>query len=71
MFMPLSMAIPGETVSVKQINGRDDTRHFLESLGFVVGSCVTVISEISGNMIINVKNTRVAVSKSMANKILV
>ena len=71
MFMPLSMAIPGETVSVKQINGRDDTRHFLESLGFIVGSSVTVISEISGNMIINVKNTRVAVSKSMANKILV
>ena len=71
MFMPLSMANPGDTVSVKQINGRDDTRHFLESLGFVVGSNVTVVSEISGNMIINVKDTRVAVSKSMANKILV
>ena len=71
MFMPLSMVSPGDTVSVKQINGRDDTRHFLESLGFVVGSFVTVISEISGNMIINVKDTRVAVSKSMANKILV
>ena len=69
--MPLSMANPGDTVSVKQINGRDDTRHFLESLGFVVGSSVTVVSEISGNMIINVKDTRVAVSKSMANKILV
>lgn len=69
--MPLSMAAPGETVSVKQINGKDDTKHFLESLGFVVGSCVTIISEISGNMIINVKNTRVAVSKSIANKILV
>ena len=69
--MPLSMASPGETVSVKQINGRDETRHFLESLGFVVGSDVTVVSEMSGNMIINVKDTRVAVSKSMANKILV
>ena len=71
MLMPLSMVNQGDTVSVKQINGRDDTRHFLESLGFVAGSCVTVISEISGNMIINVKDTRVAVSKSMANKILV
>ena len=71
MFMPLSMARPGETVSVKQINGRDDTRHFLESLGFVVGNSVTVVSENSGNMIINVKDTRVAVSKSMASKILV
>lgn len=69
--MPLSMVNPGDTVSVKQINGRPDTRHFLESLGFVTGSRVTVISEISGNMIINVKDTRVAVSKSMANKIIV
>ena len=69
--MPLSMVSPGDTVSVKQINGREVTRHFLESLGFVVGSSVTVVSEISGNMIINVKDTRVAVSKSMANKILV
>lgn len=69
--MPLTMANTGETLSIKQINGKDDTRRFLENLGFVAGAEVTVITEMAGNLIVNVKDTRIAVSKSMANRILV
>jgi len=69
--MPLSMANVGETNQVKRINGRDETRRFLENLGFTVGTCVTVVSELSGNMIISVKDTRIAIDKSMANRIMV
>lgn len=71
MSMPLTMANTGETLSIKQINGKDDTRRFLENLGFVAGAEVTVITEMAGNLIVNVKDTRIAVSKSMANRILV
>lgn len=69
--MPLTMIKSGEKMIIKQINGKDDTKRFLESLGFVVGGNVSIISEISGNMIVNVKDTRVAISKSMANRIMV
>ena len=55
----------------KKIGGREDTRRFLENLGFVVGGGVTVISQISGNVIVNVKDSRVAISREMANKIMV
>lgn len=71
MSMPLTIANTGETLSIKQINGKDETRQFLENLGFVAGSSVTVVSKIAGNLIVNVKDTRIAVSKSMANRILV
>lgn len=69
--MPLTMANLGEENIIRKIGGSADTRKFLENLGFVAGSTVTVISEISGNVIVNVKDSRVAVSKEMAQKIMV
>lgn len=69
--MPLSMANPGETKYIKRIGGRADTRKFLEGLGFVVGGMVTVISVNGGNMIVQVKDARIAISREMANKIAV
>ena len=69
--MPLTMARTGDINSIKKICGKDDVIRFLESLGFVVGGNVTVISENCGNIIVNVKESRVAISKEMANKILV
>lgn len=69
--MPLSMLGTGETKRVLKINGKDETRHFLENLGFTLGSEVTVVSRIAGNMIVSVRDTRVAIDKSMANRIMV
>lgn len=69
--MPLTLAAAGESNIIKKIGGNPDTRKFLENLGFVAGGEVTVISEISGNVIVNVKESRVAVSKEMASKIMV
>lgn len=61
--MPLSMAREGESNIIKKVGGREDTRRFLENLGFVAGSAVTVISQIDGNLIVSVKNSRVAIGK--------
>ena len=69
--MPLSMVNEGEPNIIRKIGGKEETRRFLENLGFVTGSVVTVVSEISGNMIVNVKDSRVAIGKDMANKIMV
>lgn len=69
--MPLSMTKTGEPNTIKKIGGREETRKFLENLGFVTGGMVTVVSEIGGNLIVNVKDARVAIGKDMANKILV
>lgn len=69
--MPLTMAKVGEPNTIKRIGGREETKRFLENLGFVTGSVVTVVSEISGNMILNVKDSRVALGKDMANKIMI
>ncbi|MBU5312919.1 ferrous iron transport protein A [Tissierella carlieri] len=69
--MPLTFVNEGEKISIKQINGRDETKRFLGSLGFVVGEDIVVISKIKGNLIINVKDTRVAIDGQMASKILV
>ena len=69
--MPLTLAAAGESNIIKKIGGNPDTRKFLENLGFVAGGEVRVISEISGNVIVNVKESRVAVSKEMASKIMV
>lgn len=69
--MPLSMVKEGEPNVIKKVGGRDDTRKFLESLGFVVGGTVTVVSELGGNLIVNVKESRIAIGKDMANKIMV
>ncbi|SFQ44397.1 ferrous iron transport protein A [Lachnospiraceae bacterium XBB1006] len=69
--MPLTMSKPGELNTIKKVGGKEETRRFLESLGFVVGSAVTVVSENGGNMIVNIKDSRVAIGKDMANKIMV
>jgi len=69
--MPITLAETGEENIIKKVGGNPDTRKFLENLGFVAGGTVTVISEISGNVIVNVKDSRVAVSKEMARKILI
>lgn len=69
--MPLTMLSKGQEGTVKRITGKDETRTFLRSLGFVEGGKVSVISEIDGNLIVNVKETRIALSKSMANRIMV
>lgn len=69
--MPLSMVKKGEANIIKKIGGKEDTKKFLGNIGFVVSAAVTVISEIKGNMIVEVKNSRVAIGKDMANKIIV
>jgi ferrous iron transport protein A len=69
--MPLTMVREGEQNTIKKVGGKEETRKFLESLGFVTGGVVTVVSEIGGNMIVNVKDSRVAIGKDMANKIMV
>ena len=69
--MPLTMAKEGEPQIIKKVGGKEETRLFLEKLGFVTGGIVTVISEVNGNMIVNIKESRVAIGKDMANKILV
>lgn len=69
--MPLTMANHGEQLFVKTIHGKDETRRFLESLGFVTGATVTVVTELGGNVILNVKDTRVAIDKGMASRIMV
>ena len=69
--MFLSMADFGEKKPIARITGKEDTRHHLESLGFVEGADVTVVSSLGGNLIVNVKGTRVAISRTIANKIIV
>lgn len=69
--MPLTMANTGEPLTIKKIGGKEETRKFLESLGFTVGGTVTVVSGIQGNMIVNVRDSRVAVGKDIAMKVMV
>ena len=69
--MPLSMVSPGEVNIIKKVGGKEDTRKFLENLGFITGCAIIVISKINGNMIVNIKDSRIAIDKEMANKILV
>lgn len=71
IIMPLTMAASGQESVVKKVSGKDETRRFLASLGFVEGGRVTVISELGGSLIVNVKDTRVALSKAMANRIMI
>ena len=68
--MPLTMAKAGETVTIKKITGKDEIRLHLAELGFVVDSEVTV-NEIAGNLIIQVKESRIALDKTMANRIMI
>ena len=69
--MPLTMARPGETVVIRKITGRDEVSQHLAELGFVVDESVTVISEMAGNLILQVKDSRVAVDRTMANRIMI
>lgn len=69
--MPLTFAPVGEETMIRRVGGNSDVRAHLETLGFVPGSSVTVVSTIGGNLIVNVKESRVAISKEMAGKIMV
>ena len=69
--MPLTFVNDDKTYTVQKVGGKEETRRFLEKLGFVTGAEVSVVSSIDGNLIINVKNSRVAIGKDMANKIRV
>ncbi|MGN0532980.1 MAG: ferrous iron transport protein A [Eubacterium sp.] len=69
--MPLALADVGEENVIKKVGGKPEVRTHLENLGFVVGGTVKVISTISGNIIVNVKESRIAISKEMAQKIFV
>ena len=69
--MPLTMAKEGEENIIKKVGGKEETRKFLENLGFVAGGSITVISSTGGNIIVNVKDSRVAIGKDMANKIMI
>lgn len=69
--MPLTMANAGEVNLVKKVGGNEKIRRFLESLGFVAGADVTVVAVNHGNVIVNIKESRVAISREMANKIMV
>ena len=69
--MPLSMLSVGSTDTIKKITGTDEVRRFLSSLGLVEGERVTVVSEIHGNLILGVKDSRIALDRSLANRIMV
>ena len=69
--MPLTMADQGEPVTIHKITGKDDIRQHLAELGFVVDETVTVVSRLGGNLIVQVKDSRIALARDMANRILV
>lgn len=69
--MPLILAVAGETNTIRKVSGNPEVKKHLEDLGFVVGGEVTVVSAIGGNLIVNVKESRIAISREMAGKIMV
>ena len=69
--MPLTVAKTGETVTIRKITGKDEVRQHLAELGFVVDSDVTVVSEIAGNLILQVKDSRIALDRTMANRVMI
>ena len=69
--MPLTFARVGDRNYIQKITGKDEVRQHLSELGFVVGSEVTVVSEIGGNMILSVRDSRIALDKTMANRIMI
>lgn len=69
--MPLTMVKTGEASVIRKVGGKEETKRFLEKLGFVEGGTVTVVARTGGNLIVNVKDARVAVGKDMAVKIMV
>ncbi len=69
--MPLTMAQEGKTISIQRIGGKEEVKRHLETMGFVPGTGVTVVSMSGGNVIVSVKESRVAISREMANKIII
>ena len=69
--MPLTMAKPGETVTIRKITGKDEVRQHLAELVFVVDGSVTVVSEIAGNLILQVKESRIALDRTLANRVMI
>lgn len=69
--MPLSMMKEGEPKVIHKVGGKEETRRFLENLGFVTGGIVTVVTQMGGNLIVNVKDARIAIGRDMANKVMV
>ena len=69
--MPLTMAKPGETVTIRKTTGKDEVRQHLAELGFVVDGSVTVVSEIAGNLILQVKESRIALDRTLANRVMI
>ena len=69
--MPLALSQTGDTVVIKEINGREDVRQHLVELGFITGDQVTVVSELAGNLILQVKDSRIALNRGTASHILV
>lgn len=69
--MPLTMATIGEINTIRRVGGNDETKRFLENLGFVAGTEVTVLSAIGGNVIVNIKDSRVAINADMARHIMI
>ena len=69
--MPLTMAKPGETVTIRKSTGKDGVRQHLAELGFVVDGSVTVVSEIAGNLILQVKESRIALDRTLANRVMI
>ena len=69
--MPLTMVNIGGQYEIKRTGGNEDTRKFLEKLGFTIGGIVTVVSGNNGNLIVNIRNSRVAIGRDMANRIIV
>ena len=69
--MPLTMAKPGETVTIRKITGKDEVRQHLAELGFVVDGSVTVVSEIAGNLILQVKESRIGLDRTLANRVMI
>lgn len=69
--MPLTMANTGETVTIRSLTGKDEVRQHLAELGFVVDSDVTIVTHLGGNLIVQVKDSRVALDRSMANRIMI
>ena len=69
--MPLTMAAIGEVNMIRRVGGNDETKRFLENLGFVAGAEVTVLSAIGGNVIVNIKDSRVAINADMARHIMI
>ena len=69
--MPLTMAEIGKVSVINRVNGNEETRRFLVNLGFVAGTEVTVLSEMGGNVIVSIKNSRIAVNAEMARHIMI